>query len=112
MADAHPNDGMLMVQLAQWGSMLGLEDAWAVVFADDFDPDSADHLDTAVRKLLTYGETIGTMTKHGLIPTALILDWVWIAGLWARIGPAALRARRELGEPRLYENLERLAQAG
>jgi hypothetical protein len=40
----------------------------------------------------------------------LIDDWLWIEGMWSRVGPAALRAREKFGEPRLYENFEALAK--
>lgn len=29
--------------------------------------------------------------------------------MWGRVGPAAIRNREQLGEPRLYENFEALA---
>jgi hypothetical protein len=38
------DDALLMVQLARWGTELGVQDAIARIFADDFDPDSADTL--------------------------------------------------------------------
>ncbi len=103
-------DGLLMVQLAQWGSTMGLDAARAVLFADDFDRESAGAGDEPVRKVLLWGETVATMVKHELFPEALALDWVWIEGLWARVSPAARRAREQFGEPRLYENFEALAE--
>ncbi|HXR13106.1 MAG TPA: hypothetical protein VN740_00515 [Solirubrobacteraceae bacterium] len=103
-------DAQLMLQLAQWGTALGVEDAMPHVFADSFDPQSADAMaDPAVRKLLSFCESIGTLTKHGLLNAQLVNDWLWIDGLWARLGPAALRLRERHGEPRLYENFEALA---
>jgi hypothetical protein len=104
------DDATLMIQIAQWGTTLGIEDALASVFSDDFDPDTADVTsDGAVRKLLMFGESIGTLTKHGLLSTELVHDWLWIEGLWSRLGPAALKQRKQFGEPRLYENFEALA---
>ena len=108
MAD---NDGVLMVQLAQWQATAGIEDAIATVFSSDFDPETADAQDQAVRKALMWGETLGTMTKNGLISQELVLDWMWMSGLWKQIGKAALAAREEYGEPKLYENFEALAKA-
>ncbi|HXO08049.1 MAG TPA: hypothetical protein VN880_08450 [Solirubrobacteraceae bacterium] len=104
-------DGVLMIQLAQWGAMSGIQDATAAIFADDFDSESADPRDESVRKVLMWGETIGTMTKNELISQELILDWLWIAGLWARVGRAAQTAREATGVPQLYENFEALANA-
>jgi hypothetical protein len=102
---------MLMVQLAQWGSMLGVPDAVGAIFDKDFDPETADVQDKPVRVILYWGETLGTLTKNGLISQELILDWIWVAGLWDRVGKAALASRNELGQPRMYENFEALARA-
>lgn len=107
---ANRRDGALLVQLAQWGSSMGLEEAQRAVFADDFDPETASAQDVMVSRLLTWGETIGTLTKNGLLDTGLVLDWLWVAGLWARVGPAAVKAREQHGVPGLYENFEALAR--
>jgi len=104
------DDAVLMVQLAQWGTTLGVEDAMSQVFAPDFDPQTADATeDSGVRKILNYGESIGTLTKHGLLSEQLVHDWLWISGMWERVGPAAKKVRAQAGEPRLYENFEALA---
>jgi hypothetical protein len=82
------------------------------IFADDFDRDMADAMDDeAVRTMLMFGESIGTLTKHGLLSSELVHDWLWVQGIWSRIGPAALKAREKFGEPRLYENFEALAES-
>lgn len=106
---ADKQDALLMVQLAQWGTDLGIQDATAVIFGDDFDPESADARTREVNVILAFGETVGTLTKNGLIDTALVLDWLWVAGLWTRVGPAALRERTKQGIAELYENFEALA---
>jgi hypothetical protein len=98
-----------MIQIAQWGTAAGLELAMAQVFDDDFDPDSAEVSDDAVRPVLMFGESIGTLVKHGLLSSELVNDWLWIAGIWSRVGPAAVKARERFGEQRLYENFEALA---
>jgi hypothetical protein len=112
VSDGAANDGLVMVALAQWGSAMGLEDAQAIVFSDDYDPESASADDEPVRKILMWGETVATMVKHDLFPENLLLDWIWVAGLWSRVRPAAYRAREHFGEPRLYENFEALAERG
>jgi hypothetical protein len=104
------HDAQLMVQLAQWGTTLGLQDAMSAVFDDTYDPAIAEVADRPVQVILTFGESVGALVKHDLFSRELLSDWLWIAGLWARVSPAALRAREELGEPRLYENFEALAQ--
>ena len=102
-------DAALLVQLAQWGTSMGLQAALSTIFAEDFDPESASERDVAVNTVLSFGETVGTLTKNGLIDTGLILDWLWMSGAWARVGPAALKAREKYGVPELYENMEGLA---
>jgi hypothetical protein len=107
MADRQ--DGALLVQLSQWGSAMGLEEALHAVLADDFDPEAASVEDILVYRLLSWGETIGTLTKNGLLDTDLVLDWLWLSGIWARVGPAARKLRDKQGVPRLFENFEALA---
>jgi len=104
-------DAKLIVQLARWSTEMGLDDAMTTLFASDFDPDMASPDDPAVRKLLGFGEVVGTLTKQRVLDRGLVLDMWWMAGMWQRVGPAALRRRQELQEPRLYENFEALAHA-
>ena len=54
-------DAALIVQLAQWGSSMGLEDAMQALWSDDFDPEAASVDDVRVARVLTFGETIGTL---------------------------------------------------
>lgn len=107
MADRQ--DAALMVQLAQWGTSMGIEDAMQAIWADDFDAEAASTKDVLVARALTWGETIGTLTKNGLLDTDLVLDWLWVAGVWKLVAPAARKAREETGVPQLFENFEALA---
>lgn len=111
MSPATHEDATLLVQLAQWGAMIDLGPALGAIFDDEFDPDSAESGDPPVRTILAYGETIGTLVKHDVLDRALVLDWLWVQGLWERVGSAARRAREQLGSDALYENVEALAQA-
>jgi hypothetical protein len=106
---ADKGDATLIVQLAQLGTSMGLQAAMREVFGDDFDPNSAKARDESVSVLLNFGETVATLTKHGLLDTDLVLDWMWIAGIWAKVGPAAMKARENYGVAQLYENIEALA---
>src|SRR5690242_21713297 len=106
---ASREDAALLVQLAQWGATMGLEEAQQAVWADSFDPETASADDARVSRILVWGETIGTLTKNGLLDTDLVLDWLWVAGMWSRVGPAAVKLREKLGAPALYENFEALA---
>jgi hypothetical protein len=109
LMSATHDDAVLMVELAKWGSMIGLAEASRELFADDFDPNAADVTDPSVSSMLMFGETIGTLVKNGLINRELMYDWLWVEGTWARVAPAAKRARQKAGVPQLYENYEALA---
>jgi hypothetical protein len=102
-------DAALLLQAAQWGAQIDFGEATRAVFADEFDPETADPRDKEVSTVLVFGETIGTLVKHDLISGELIRDWLWVEGLWGRVGPAALRAREAAGVSGLYENFEALA---
>jgi hypothetical protein len=103
------DDALLMVELAKWGSMIGLPEASRTIFADDFDPDTAEANDQHVQAVLFFNETVGTLVKNDLLDRDLTYDWLWVSGAWARVGPAALRAREKAGVPQMYENFEALA---
>ena len=77
--------------------------------SDQFDPEQADIQDASVSKVLIFGETIGTLVKNGLLDRQLVYDWLWVEGSWAKVAPAARRAREKAGVPQLYENYEALA---
>ncbi|HVB91848.1 MAG TPA: hypothetical protein VND70_07085 [Acidimicrobiales bacterium] len=104
-------DGTLVVQLMRWGTEMGLEDALSAIFDEGFEPEKVDMKNPAVKKVLFFGETMGTLVKHGLLDRALLVDLLWIDGIWSRVGPSALAMRKHAGEARLYENLEALALA-
>jgi hypothetical protein len=89
------DDAALVVQLVRWGTELGLSEAVHTLLSDDFDPSSASTNDVAVRKILEFGEVVGTLVKQNVLNKDLVLD-LW----WAR-----------LGEPRLHENFQALAEA-
>ena len=48
--------------------------------------------------------------KNELLDRDLVHDWLWVAGAWARVAPAALEARAAAEVPELWENFEALAQ--
>jgi hypothetical protein len=104
------NEAQLVVQLAQWGTTLGLEEALAALFAEDFDPVQAADDDPCVRRVLGYFEVVGTLSKRGALSGALVHDLWWVSGIWERVRPHVEGARSGSGEPRLYENFELLVQ--
>jgi hypothetical protein len=106
---ASHEDAKLIVQLVRWGSESGLDEAVHALFAEDFQPAEATVDDPSIRKVLQFGEVVGTLVKQGVLDRALVIDLWWITGIWGRVQAAALRQRDKLGEPRLYENFESLA---
>jgi hypothetical protein len=113
MSSPTREDATLLIQIAQWSTALGMQEVLPALFDDSFDPDTADALiDKPVRTALMFGESVGTLVKHDLLNAELVHDWLWVEGLWARVGPAAERQREKFGEPRLYENFEALATEG
>ncbi len=91
--------------------MIELGPSMGAIFDEDFDPETAAVGDEPVRTVLVFAETVGTLVKNGLLDRELVRDWVWVDGMWARVGPAAARARDSFGEPALYENFEALTVA-
>ena len=108
MAGTH-EDAALVVELAKLGAMNGLGEAVGKIFADDFDPAAAELSDPSVRIVLGWNETVATLVKNDLLSRDLVYDWLWVAGTWDLVGPAALRAREAAGVAVLYENFEALA---
>ena len=108
MAGTH-DDAALVVELAKWGAMSDLGGALGSIFADDFDPDAAGINDPPVRTVLNFFETVATLVKNDVLNRDLVYDWLWVAGPWDRVGPAARRFRQSAGVPALYENFEMLA---
>jgi hypothetical protein len=103
-------DAELIVQILQWGSQMGIEDAFGKIHAEAFDPEKAEANDPDIRKVLYFGEAIATFVKQNVLDRDLVLDLWAVQSSWRRVGPAALRARQRAGEPRLYENYEALAR--
>ena len=103
-------DAGLIVQLMRWGTELGLEDALSSIFSESFDADDGSKDDPAVRKVLFFGETVGTLVKHKVLDRGLLRDLLWIDGIWSRVEAHVRYARERDGEPTLYENLEALVE--
>jgi hypothetical protein len=103
-------DARLIVELAKWGAMMDLGPATGEIFSDEFEPETASAHDRSVRTFLVFYETIGTLVKNDLLNRDLVLDWLWAAGVWERIGPAALKLREQTN-PRMFENFEALAKS-
>lgn len=102
------NDALLIVELSKLAALLGVPAAARAIHASEFDPQSAEIGDPDVQTILNFSETIATLVKHGLLDRDLVRDWIWLAGFWERVGPAAERARARPGAESLYKNVEAL----
>ncbi len=120
MAKPTYQDATLMLQLAQWGAVSGLQEAQSWLWSDQFTPDYAEFSkqyppgtegSIKVSKVCNYFETLGTLWKHGLLNEELIFDWWAVSAVWERIKNIPLGWRQNAGNPRLYENFEALAKA-
>ena len=120
MTKPNYQDATLMLQLAQWGAALGLNEAMNWMWSDQFVPDYAEFVKKYPRgsegfaitsKICSVFETIGTLYKHGLFNEELLFDWLAIGLVWDRIKGFALGEREQTGEPRINENFEAMAKA-
>jgi hypothetical protein len=102
-------DANLIVELLRWGTEMGFESAVEVVFSDSFDADDGSVDTPEVRKVLYFGETLGTLVKHDVLDRGLLTDLLWIDGIWSKVGAHARFARERNNQPALYENFEALA---
>ena len=59
--------------------------------------------------VLRWHETVGTLVKQGLLDRGLVLDWLWVAGVWEQCRAIALSHRVETGSDAMWENFEALA---
>ena len=118
MAEATREDAQLVVQLAQLGTQMVHPKARGWVWSDDFvsDPDEfwekygpgSEQFDY-VSALAGWYETIATLWKNGLLNEKLLFDWLYVTGMWERLGPILVSMRDQT--PQLWENFEALAEA-
>jgi len=108
---ATQTDAELLVQLLRWATEMGAEPAYAEIFSEGFQKEDASISNPAVGKILTYGEVVGTFVKHGLLDRDLVNDFWLSSAVWDRLAPAVVRCRKEMGEPRMFENFEALAKS-
>lgn len=120
MAKLTHQDATLMLQLAQWGSAMGISEEMGWMWSDQFLPDYAEFVEKCppgseefakAVKICGWYETIGTLYKQGLFNEELLFDWLAVALVWDRIKGFAFGWRKETGEPRIYENFEAMAKA-
>ena len=103
-------DAALLVQVLQLMATIDSDNSMDEIWADGFDPETADPMSKGVRRTCYQFETIGTFVKNDLLSRELVNDLIWVGGVWNRVGPAALKMREKSGQPRLFENFEALAK--
>ena len=103
-------DATLIVELAKWGAMIGLQTRAGRSTRTTSTPGAADALDDEVQTILVWHETIGTLVKNSSwTATSSTTGSGWPAHGTAS-GPAALAAREKAGVPELFANFEQLAK--
>jgi hypothetical protein len=118
MTEPTKEDAQLIVQLAQLGPQMAHPKArgwiWSDAFVSDPEeffekyPPGTDEFDY-ISGVATYYETVGTLWKHGLVNEELLFDWLYVAGMWERLGPILVEMRKST--PQLWENFEAMAEA-
>lgn len=120
MSEPTYQDANLMLQIAQWWAVSGVNKAINWMWSDEFIPDYPEFVEKFPVGSKKYGratlicgamETLGTLYKHSLFNEELLFDWLAVSMVWERIKGFALGLREVAGEPRLYENFEAMAKA-
>jgi hypothetical protein len=120
MAEPTHQDAVLMIQLANLMVTSGAQEAKDWLWGDEFIPGYTEFVqkyppgsDGYLRAstVCGYFETVGTLHKHGLLSESLLFDWLAVSMVWKRLEGFILGLRRQVDEPRLYENFEAMARA-
>ncbi|MHB1988060.1 MAG: DUF4760 domain-containing protein [Acidimicrobiales bacterium] len=77
------------------------------VFVRDHAPGSIGY--QQVMALLTVGERVGTFVKNGVLHRGLALDLIAMHAVWNRCSSIVHDLRDHRGNPKLFENMEWLA---
>lgn len=101
-------------------SASGIDVAANWLLSDEFIPNYAEFVDkhppgsegfSKVSKICMFGETVGTLYKHGLLNEELLFDWLAVSLMWERVEGFALGQREQVCLPGLYENFEAMTKA-
>ena len=115
---ATKEDAQLVVQLAQLGTQMADPMARGFIWGETFVSDPTEFFETYppgteewnyIGGVAAWYETIGTLWKHELISEELLFDWLYVAGMWERLGPILVAMRES--SPLLWTNFEAMAQA-
>jgi hypothetical protein len=114
-------DAELMLRLQELMILSGAHEAKDFLWSREFNPDydefeknypAGSDGDILVSKVCGFFETVGTLHKHGLVNEELLFDWLVVSLVWERVEGWARARRERSGEPRLFENFEKMARAG
>jgi hypothetical protein len=121
MAEPTREDIDIMLRLAQLSALQNLDEAAAFVWSDDFPTDYSQFRakfpkgkrsqeEGLLHRWLGWWETVGTVYRNGLFSEDLLFDWLAVTTAWDQVKGVALGLREEMGDPRMWENFEYMAE--
>ncbi|MFN2138217.1 MAG: hypothetical protein ACK2UK_19835 [Candidatus Promineifilaceae bacterium] len=120
MSEPTYDDANVVLQLAQWWAMAGINESTNYIYSDKFNrkfkkfikkhPVGSKRFGEVLRVLGAY-ETVGALWRNGLLNEKLLFDWIAVRGLWNRVSDIALGMRELSGNPHIFEHFEAMAAA-
>ena len=115
------SDAQVMIALYEAQAAHNLGEVMGYIWSSDFPTDFKEFRQsfpqgsnsTEERNLyraLGHFETIGTLHRNNLINEDLLFDWLAVDHLFARVKGFVLGVRKEIGQPRMFENFEYMAR--
>ena len=115
------SDAQVMIALYEAQAAHNLGEVMGYIWSSDFPTDFKEFRQsfpqgsnsTEERNLyraLGHFETIGTLYRNNLINEDLLFDWLAVDHLFARVKGFVLGVRKEIGQPRMFENFEYMAR--
>lgn len=106
---AKHEDAIVVVQLVRLSWEIGLDGAMKEIFSKGFDASDGSKDNESVRKVLHFGETVGTLVKHNVLDLDMVADLWDLAGLWNQVKASADSERKNHNSTHLYEHFESMA---
>jgi hypothetical protein len=114
-------DADVLLRLAQLAVLQNMQEAGDFVWRNDFPTDFAQFREKFPKgersqgegllvRYLKWFETAGTLCRNGLFSADLLFDWLALTVAWDRVKGIALGLREEMGDPRMWENFEYMAE--
>jgi hypothetical protein len=115
------SDAEVMIALYEAQAAHNLGEVMGYIWSSDFPTDfkefrqsfpqgSNSTEERSLHRALGHFETIGTLYRNNLISEDLLFDWLAIDHLFARVKGFVLGVRKEIGQPRMFENFEYMAR--